>query len=66
MGQWALAMEGMLATICDTFKCSDYDSALSIITVLSGDQAEDLEAENKLTVQLKDDVKKLGDDKLDF
>lgn len=55
-------MEGMLATICDTLDCSDYNSALSIITTLSSDQAtinwlkEDLVAENKLIVQLKDDV----------
>lgn len=49
-------MEVMLATICDTLNCSDYDSALNIITMLCGDQAtidqlkEDLEAEKKLTV----------------
>lgn len=62
-------MEDMLATNCDTLNCSDYDSALSIITMLSGDQAnltklkEDLDAEKKLSAKLKEDLAWLEADK---
>lgn len=69
LGQHALAMEGMLAIILGTLGCNDYDSALSIITTLSGDQAtlsklkSALEEEKKLTAQLKDNVTKLEDNK---
>lgn len=65
-------MDGMPATICDTLNCSDYDSALSMITTLSGDQAnlmklkEDLDAEKKLSSKLKNDVAKLENDQTRF
>lgn len=65
LGQRALAMDGMIATICDTLKCSDNESTLGIITPLRGDQAtisqleEDLEAEKILTIQLKENVTQL-------
>lgn len=39
LGQHVLAMEGMLATICDTLGCNDYNSELSIMTTLNRDQA---------------------------
>lgn len=57
-----MVMEGMLATILVTLGYSDYDSALSIISKLRGDQAtlsklkEDLESEKKLTTPLKEDA----------
>lgn len=55
LARHALAMERMLATIMDALGCSYYDLALSIITMLSGDQEmlsklkEHLESEKKLT-----------------
>lgn len=39
LGESALAVEGMLVTILDTLGCSESESALSIITKHSGDQA---------------------------
>lgn len=54
----------MLATICDTLGCIEYDYALNIISTLNGNQAtlsklkEDLDNKKKLTAKLKEDVTK--------
>lgn len=62
-------MEGMLAKIKDTLGCSDTQTTVSIIITLSGDQAtqrklnEDLDAEEKMSVELQDKVTKLEESK---
>lgn len=67
MGKWALTMEGTLATIMDTLHCSDIATALSIITVITRDQAtvsqpkENFEIKRKTSSVLCDQVTKFED-----
>lgn len=39
LGEWVLAMEGMMVPIMDILHCTNIELTLGIITMLSGDQA---------------------------
>lgn len=63
-------MEGIFSILMDTLGCTNYDSALSIITMLTGDHEilcklkEHLEGEQNLTSYLQEDMTKLEDTKI--